>query len=126
MPRMPGKRLQLPNPRRGITRPMAVKTYLGKLDGFKLYCVKNGFVPPQTGVSIKLATVDTDGWELIKKELKRKPNILDIYLNEDQTESLLKWAKIDANRCKECKGSGKYIGLMKVEDCLECNGKGYL
>lgn len=30
----------------------------------------------------------------------------------------------ELKQCDECKGSGKYIGLLKVEDCLKCSGKG--
>jgi hypothetical protein len=30
----------------------------------------------------------------------------------------------ELKQCDECKGSGKYIGLQKVEDCLKCSGKG--
>lgn len=26
--------------------------------------------------------------------------------------------------CPDCKGSGKYIGFNKVENCLNCEGKG--
>ena len=28
--------------------------------------------------------------------------------------------------CEECKGSGKYVGLSKIEECERCRGTGYL
>lgn len=28
--------------------------------------------------------------------------------------------------CPDCKGTGKYRGLIKVEDCQTCGGKGSL
>lgn len=27
-------------------------------------------------------------------------------------------------RCESCKGTGKYVGLVKEEPCVECDGKG--
>lgn len=31
---------------------------------------------------------------------------------------------LNSNKCKDCKGSGKYIGLFKEEICQTCSGSG--
>lgn len=28
--------------------------------------------------------------------------------------------------CPDCNGSGRYVGLIKVEDCARCQGSGYV
>lgn len=115
--------------------------FIGEVDGIKIYCADDGYVPNTFGridrFTVRTHVFTAECWSKLVAEFEvlRKPNGRDkLFLDKRQLDSLLELHIIGNHeaspskvQCPRCLGNGKSVLVFSVEDpCSQCGGAGVI